>query len=199
MHGDYSRYRFDPFLDFAAVLDQQGRVALDAERNEFSEILQRRLRAETVDIIGRCVVPRETPDGFRIQISGAGNAKELRIGPGRMYVDGLLEENHGSAPFSFDMATTRPDGSPVGVLGELVGQEPVRYEDQPYRGAPLAYPEEDGPHLVYLDVWQREVTASQAPSLLEEALGGVDTTTRLQIVWQVRFLENVPRTVTCAT
>ena len=197
MHGYYSRHGFDPSLDFAAVLNQQGRVALDADWNELNEILQRRWRAETVDIIGRCVVPRETPDGFNIRIAGVG--PQRTIGPGRMYVDGLLAENHGGAPFSFDMATARADGSPVGVLGELVGQEPVRYEDQPYRGAPLAYPEENGPHLVYLDVWQREVTALQAPSPLEEALGGVDTTTRLQTVWQVRFLENIPRTVTCAT
>lgn len=201
MHGDYSRQSFNHFLDFAAVLDQQGRAKLDADGNEFAEILQRRWRAETVDIIGRCVVPQETPDGFNIRIAGVGPQRTMTIGLGRIYVDGLLAENHGAGPFSFDMATARPDGSPVGVLDELVGQEPVRYEDQqPYhQGAPLDYPAGNGPHLVYLDVWQREVTATQVPSLLEEALGGVDTTTRMQIAWQVRFLEDIPRTVTCAT
>jgi hypothetical protein len=41
--------------------------------------------------------------------------------------------------------------------------------------------------LLYLDVWQREVTAAEDPSILERAMGGVDTTTRLATVWQVRW------------
>ncbi len=46
---------------------QQGRVQLDADWNEWNEILDRRWRSETIDIIGRCVVPLETPNGFEIQ------------------------------------------------------------------------------------------------------------------------------------
>jgi Family of unknown function (DUF6519) len=45
--------------------------------------------------------------------------------------------------------------------------------------------------LVYLDVWQRHVTAVEDPDLLESALGGVDTGTRVQTVWQVRVLPDV--------
>ena len=45
--------------------------------------------------------------------------------------------------------------------------------------------------LVYLDVWQRHVGAVEDPGLLDEALGGVDTSSRVQTVWQVRVLENV--------
>lgn len=45
--------------------------------------------------------------------------------------------------------------------------------------------------LVYLDAWEREVTANEDPELLEQALGGADTATRTQIVWQVRVQENV--------
>jgi hypothetical protein len=43
-------------------------------------------------------------------------------------------------------------------------------------------------YLVYLDVWERHVTHIEAPSIREVALGGPDTTTRAQIVWQVRPL-----------
>jgi hypothetical protein len=43
----------------------------------------------------------------------------------------------------------------------------------------------DGRYLVYLDSWDREVTGLDDPRLLESALGGADTTTRLQGVWQV--------------
>ena len=43
-----------------------------------------------------------------------------------------------------------------------------------------------GDAVVYLDVWDREVTYIEDPDLLDVALGGADTTTRRQTVWQVR-------------
>lgn len=92
MGGDYGRLSFDVLRDFAGVLIQQGHPILDSDWNELVAILERRSRAETVDIIGRAVVPRETPNGFEIHLA-AGPA--LTIGRGRMYVDGLLAENHG--------------------------------------------------------------------------------------------------------
>src|SRR5215204_2039857 len=98
MSSDISRQRFNPVNDFSSVLMQQGRVQLDADWNEWNEILDRRWRAETIDIIGRCVVPVETPDGFAIQISDG----MLTIGPGRIYVDGLQAENHGGGDLEFD-------------------------------------------------------------------------------------------------
>jgi Family of unknown function (DUF6519) len=42
--------------------------------------------------------------------------------------------------------------------------------------------------LVYLDVWQRDITVFQDVSLREVALNGADTTTRLQTLWQVKIL-----------
>jgi hypothetical protein len=186
MNSDFSRQRFDPRDDFASVLMQQGRVLLDADWNEWAEILDRRLRVETTDIIGRCVVPKETLDGFKIGIAG-GN---LTIGPGRCYVDGLPAENHGGQPDAWDP-----------VPAELRGTTPITYDQQPYlkdaaTGAPL--PTEGGPHLVFLDVWRREVTWLQDPRLVENAVG-VDSTSRWQTAWQVRVLPNVGSDVTCAT
>ena len=98
MSGDYSRQRFDPSKHFSAVLMQQGRVQLDADWNEQGAILDRRWRAETIDLIGRSGVPRETPDGFRIVAAG----DTFTIGPGRIYVDGLLAENYGRGVLTFD-------------------------------------------------------------------------------------------------
>lgn len=186
MSGDYSRKTFNPLRDFSGVLMQQGRVQLDADWNELVGIISRRLRAETTDIIGRGTVPRETPDGFKIEISGG----TLTIGRGRIYVDGLLAENHGKSPLEFDA-----------VLGEQRGTLPLPYDEQPYfpNAATVApAPTEGGPYLVYLDVWQREVTYLQLPDLVEKAVG-VDTTTRLQTVWQVRVLANIDGDVTCGT
>jgi hypothetical protein len=43
-----------------------------------------------------------------------------------------------------------------------------------------------GTFLFYLDVWERQVTVADDPDLAEVALGGPDTATRSQLVWQVR-------------
>ncbi|HYU25104.1 MAG TPA: DUF6519 domain-containing protein, partial [Thermoanaerobaculia bacterium] len=40
--------------------------------------------------------------------------------------------------------------------------------------------------LVYLDVWDREITATEDPDITEKALNGVDTATRLKTIWQVK-------------
>jgi Family of unknown function (DUF6519)/Chaperone of endosialidase len=45
-----------------------------------------------------------------------------------------------------------------------------------------------GKFLVYLDVWQRHVTAIEDPELREVALNVPDTATRLQTIWQVKLL-----------
>lgn len=46
---------------------------------------------------------------------------------------------------------------------------------------------EDGTYLVYLDAWLRSVTALDDPQLLEPALDGLDTTTRMRTMAQVRM------------
>jgi len=181
MSFDLSRIRFDVRRDFLGVVMQQGRVQLDADWNEWVAQLGRRLQAGSLDTFGGNVVPRITPDGFRIQIVGSG----LNIGQGRIYVDGLLAENHGASPNAWEPR-----------LAELTGTTALDYGAQPYYPNPPALPE-GGPHLVYLDVWQRDITALNVPDLVEKAVG-VDTTGRLQTVWQVKVLSGVGD-ISCAT
>ncbi|MDF3308896.1 DUF6519 domain-containing protein [Rhodococcus sp. T2V] len=180
---DYSRIRFDARRDFLGVLMQQGRVQLDSDWNDWVAELSRRMQAGALDTVGRAVVPRETADGFLIEAAGGG----LTIGAGRMYVDGLLAENHGAPPAD--------EWNPR--LAELTSTDPVDYTVQPYLPNPPALPASPGPHLVYLDVWQREVGLLQDPDLIESAVG-VDSTGRLQTVWQVKVLAGVGD-VTCAS
>ena len=53
--------------------------------------------------------------------------------------------------------------------------------------------------IVYLDVWQRHVTALDDDYIREKALGGPDTATRLKPVWQVHVLPvQGPDTKECA-
>ena len=183
MAGDYTKFTFKPAKDYSGVWKQQGRVDLDADWNEYIEIADRRWRTETVDIIGRCTYPRLiTPNAFFITPTGPGT---FNIGIGRLYVHGLLVENHGLPPLIYDA-----------VLGEQVGTIPIPYTDQPYLPAPLPPPlpgTAGTTDLIFIDVWQRELTYLEDPSIQEIALGGPDTATRLQTVWQVRALQNVGR------
>lgn len=203
MPGDYSRKTFDPKNHYIGVLNQQGRVQLDAEWNEQVELTDRRFRAETVDIIGRCVVPKETPDGFKIEVADG----TFTIGPGRIYVHGILAENHGKPVLELGSPPGGVISSPPvssmefdSVLAEERGTEPVPYEEQPYfPGAPvIPVGSPPGPHLVYIDVWQREVTFLENPGLIEKAVG-IDTTARIQTVWQVKVLPDRGDGLTCST
>jgi hypothetical protein len=151
MSVDCSRFSFNAWNDFRGVIMQQGRVQLDSDWNELVAQIARHLQAGTLDTLGRAIVPRQTPDGFRIQAT----AGKVTIGPGRIYVDGLLAENHGAAPDTWDPA-----------LAELRGSGAVAYDAQPYYPNAETLPTSNGPHLVYVDVWQREVTHIQHPDLV---------------------------------
>ncbi len=180
MSGDYSRKRFNPEKHYQGVLRQQGRVDLDADWNEYVDLQDRRWRAETIDVVGRCGVPAETPEGFKIGVTGG----ELTVGQGRMYVDGYVAENHGTAP-ALDA-----------TIEEQYGTAALLVKDQPF-GGPVTISAQVR-SLVYLDVWRREVTYLQAPDLIEPAVN-VDSTTRNQTAWQVRILGGIPAEVNCKT
>jgi len=186
MSGDYTRVRFDPINGFSGVHKQQGRVSLDAEFNEFEEILDRRARSEMFDIVGAAVVPLTTKLGFQIGFAGGG----LTIGRGRAYVDGIQAECFGDLS---DPTKTVLDVDLNGVHGpDAVG---LPYAQQPFYYSVPAFPALSGgpaTDLVYLDVWQREVTVYERPDLLEQALNGADTATRVQTAWQVKVLQGVP-------
>src|SRR5258708_40358598 len=91
MSGDYSRFGFDPFRDYCGVLLEQGRPLTDGDWNDLVAQINRRLQAGTLDASGQTLVAAATPDAFRISIDAQ---LGLLIGRGRMYVHGLLAENH---------------------------------------------------------------------------------------------------------
>src|SRR6185312_7496950 len=93
MGTDFSRVRLDPLLDYAGVALKQGGVLLDADANELVDIIDRRLRALAGDVLGRATVSSTTINAFKIGVSGT----NLTIDKGRLYVDGLLAENHGAS------------------------------------------------------------------------------------------------------
>ena len=153
MSGDHTRFTFDPLKRYSGVLMQQGRVQLDSDWNEEIDILSRRIRTTTLDILGPLGVPYAvSPDAFRIGWI-PGPPTDLSIEPGRLYVDGIQIE-----AFAADGAT---------------------YNNQPFAppqlaGFALPPLPAAGDAVVYLDVWAREVTYIEDPELLDDALGGAD-------------------------
>ena len=159
MKGDFSRRTFRPDKHYSGVLMQQGRVHVDADFNEHHEIERHRAETAAVDVIGPSGTPKSEP-GFAIDVAPGGG--DLRIGPGRFYVEGLLCENEAESVFS-----DQPDlrATETGLL-----------------------PTDDGLYLAYLQAWDRHITALEDDSIKERALGGPDTATRTKAVWQVRLL-----------
>jgi Family of unknown function (DUF6519) len=158
MTGDYSRFTFDKIKRYSGLRQQQGRVQLDADWNEAVAIVKRRVRLQALDTFGPVGVAQlTTPDAFLVSVV-AGPPLDLALKPGRIYVDG--------------------------ILAELFDDETASYRNQPFfPDPPLLTP---GDAVVYLDLWEREVTYIEDPALLEPALGGIDTTTRTQSIWQLK-------------
>ena len=171
MKGDFSRLTFDRRKHYNGVLMQQGRVLTDADWNEQETINRRRAQIETRDVVGPCGGPEDNA-GFAISISG----DQLQVGAGRYYVDGLLCENEVDG-LSYD---AQPDWLNAPPWPELAAKT---------KASTL---------IVYLDVWERHITALDDARLREVALAGPDTASRIKIVWQVRVLP-VAQTDTAAT
>jgi hypothetical protein len=181
MKSDISRQTFDPRKHYKSVRMQQGRVQIDADWNEESDITIYRIETEALDLIGGCGGPMHAAafgiifdataldQKERDRLTGLGvlplKAGDFLLSAGRYYVDGILCENELVASFN-----GQPD-FPI-----LTGS--------PHR--PPLRPGQTG-YLAYLDVWQRSITALDDSHIREVALGGPDTGTRLKTVWQVKL------------
>jgi len=189
MSGDYSRKTFDKKKHYSAVQMQQGRVMLDSDWNEQSEILQYRDQTESKDVIGPSGVPKDE-NGFEITFSSGGN--DLIIEPGKIYAEGLLcELEPGKTPVSYFNQPHYPNPDDTYFLSSPPASPPESPPESPPSSPPsegIAAEIQNGTYLVYLDAWQQEINHLDDPRIKEVALGQADTTTRLKVVWQVKML-----------
>jgi hypothetical protein len=163
MRGDFSRDTFDPTEHYTRVLLKQGRVSLDADFNEQASILLHRMQAFTADMLGIDSYSGAGPaSNLGFLIAASNTAGDFTIGRGRYYVNGILVENEEDCSY-----LSQPD-YPVPVARRLTGVT--------------------GTYIAYLDVWERHVTALEEPEIREVALGGPDTASRAEVVWQVKLL-----------
>jgi hypothetical protein len=176
---DNSRITFNPWNDYSGVVSEQGRVLSDADGNEALAEVARRIQAGALDTMGQAVYPATTPFAFQIVPNSGGS---VTIGRGRMYVDGILVENHGlPGDATWDPSLAEMSGSPQPPPAS--DANPVPYESQPYMMA-APFPTTPGDYLVYLDVWKQPITYIEDPSLIDPAIG-VDTSGRLKTMWRV--------------
>jgi hypothetical protein len=175
MKGDFTRDTFHSKKNFTGVLMQQGRVQLDADWNEQNDIVQRRIETETVDSMGGCGAPLHAAAfGAFTATAGLGAAEithltnlgilplppgDFLLSTGRYYAGGKLVEN--------DTITS------LSHQPHLPGAVPITA---------------NGVYLAYLDVWEHHVTYLEDADMREVALGGPDTATRKQQLWQVKLL-----------
>jgi hypothetical protein len=174
MKGDFARISFDPTLHYSQVLQQQGRVLLEADWNEQAHIQLHLLRCLVRDLIGPCWA---AGSGFGITSSSTnadGSNKPLpptdwQLAPGHFYIDGILCVNEAACTLAQQPNAPTPD---YGVADGKSG-----FENPPAGFA------------LWLDVWERHLCATEAPRIADVALDGVDTASRAQVVWQLRLLD----------
>lgn len=164
--SDVTRNTFDSQKHLTRVLMQQGRVQIDADWNEQVSILLHYLQTLAEDIFGSHGGPISR-SGFNITFNQEedvhNNAmKRFNISQGHYYVHGILCENENNISY-------------------------YKQQDYPLNEDQDKLP--DVPFLVYLDVWERHLNYIQDANIVEVALGGADTASRAQIVWQVKVTE----------
>ncbi len=177
--GDFSRDTFDPSKHFMRVLMQQGRVSLDADWNEQTDILLHYMQTLARDLIGPFAGPEEAGErGFNIAPSSK-STKSFSISTGRYYVDGILCENEliSDACKKIDNVWLEYNNQPDFPLAS----------DSDYF---LFEKEKDFPLLAYLDVWERHISYVEDDDIREKALGVADTASRSKVVWQVKALKS---------
>ena len=181
MPSDISRRDDDLHHPYRGVVMQQGRVILDRDFNALRQIIDRRVDADALDFVG----PSGTPDngfaiGAPVSIASppifrrllfsppAGPIGDFSISAGTMYVGGQR------ALF------------PTGGFGQSVPS--YSYSNQPdwLHPDPPATPLAQ--EAVFLHLFEQEVSAVEDPDLLDVALGGPDTTARLQLLQRVKRL-----------
>lgn len=160
MKTQLSRNLFRPAQRYSAVFQQMGRVLTDADWNDAAESTRERQNDALIDVIGSGT-PRER-GLVAVHDNGDGTFTHS-LQWGYAYVDGIL-------------AQVRPRDPSVTAFDYL---EQADFPDAPELPA--------GDYRLYLDVWERAVTALEDPELRDPGLHGADTCTRTQTMAQVKW------------
>ncbi|MFE0250675.1 DUF6519 domain-containing protein [Streptomyces sp. NPDC059010] len=183
-----TRSTFNPLLSYVNVRLQQGVPIVDADWNELDDVRKFELRAFLKWYVGDGVPYGN--DGFRVAggltndfhlltgvpvaPSGTSEEREALDHVGRIIVDGL------------DVLLPRALKYTEQALHE---RQPGAAQEAARLGVPVIAelaPVADGPHAVYLDVWERLVSPDEGGTKLVHPGLGVESCARMRREWAVR-------------
>ena len=157
-----SRSAYYPQKRYAGVRMQQGRVFTDDDFNEHEVINHEDKRLALKEVVGAAGSPDK---GFAISKADDTNGIDFQINKGVFYVGGLRVELHKNQTYQLQKDWLQNPGN-ASARGER--------QD-----------------MVYLEVWQQNVSAVEDEELFETALGGPDTTTRRRTMCRVKLAKYV--------
>ena len=176
MKGDFSGWDTIKEPNLNGVLHQQGRVLLDRDWNDQTQITLDWQKLAAKQIIGADVaaISAETPHSLKITHATVdGDEVKLEIHPGQAWVNGLA----------------------VTLLDDLTVTRTATYLEPPLQDAPGKVSEikEGVRDAVVLEVWQEALNGfQQHDTLIEPALGGPDTTERVLTAMRFRLFRLAP-------
>jgi len=177
---DISRFLFQPLKRYSGVRMQQGRVLLDSDWNENERIDSEEFRRTLIDIV---CAKGSSNQGFRVLSPG--------LPPIAIYDFGYDNGSFFLGGWRFETETL--DGLPETFL-----QQPDWLQIDAVSGTLPQLPTLTGTQvrhdLVYLRGWEQCVTPVEDRELLEQALGGPDTSVRVRRMRRVEVLTDVSST-----
>ncbi len=173
MKGDFTRFTFDSAKNYIGVYKQQGRVDLDSDWNEQSDIWRENFRRLTRDILGEFAIPLSANE-ITDDNSSACGISSFTTGPA-----GVID-------FSIGNGLVYLGGYPYVIEKEMT------FRTQPDYPEP-EIPEAHGDIMIYMEIWVRSVNYIDDEIVREPALGGPDTSLRGKLVGQVKAIacENI--------
>ncbi len=168
--GNFSRDTFDRLKHYVTVRLQQGVPIVDADWNELQDIRKYELETFLKWFVGNGVPTGN--DGFAI--GAVATANDFSIEQGRCLVEGWDVINEVLLNF-----TDQP------LFAETALAE--QWDVPPLEA--LTTPGADRTDTVYLDVWEREVDASENPNIVNPDIG-IETSVRTKREWVVRVAED---------
>jgi hypothetical protein len=160
MKTQLSRISFDATKRYNGVFQQMGRMLTDADWNELNLIDGERVRQALLHTV-LTGTPRDTG------IIRRDASDQIGLYYGEAVVEGI------SARL---LPAVKQDAPADGTLDDLQNQAD-------FPGCPLP----EGDYCLYLDVWERTVTALEDSGLIDPALNGADTCTRRQVMCQLKW------------
>lgn len=160
---DISRESFQRSKNYTGLRQQQGRIPLESELNEGSDIAAEELRRAIQDVICSSGTP---DDGFRVSfVDETPAAYDFQLDPGTYYIGGRRYDCFAGTTFLSqpDWMQMASDVDPLPVIPTA-----ERYD------------------FAYIEAWEQVVSATEDSELFERALGGADGAGRLRRMARVR-------------